>query len=184
VRTRLGRPRRGGRGGGRPAGRRGTGRGGGRRRVGRVGAGRGGRRPELLLQAGGESCQRLLRQRSVGPELLHGLRAHQLVRHDGGDLRSRPVRETRGGRSSNRDGSDGAGGRKHGETLTHAPSIDRGHAERYPLPVALTHIPPEPDETERRAILAALAAEEAEQPAVSEWAAALLPAREDDEPEP
>ena len=46
-----------------------------------------------------------------------------------------------------------------------------------------THITPEPDEAERQAILAALAAEEAEQPGASEWAAALLPARED-EPEP
>ena len=46
-----------------------------------------------------------------------------------------------------------------------------------------THITPEPDEAERQAILAALAAEEAEQPGVSEWAAARLPAL-DDEPEP
>jgi hypothetical protein len=45
-------------------------------------------------------------------------------------------------------------------------------------------ITPEPDEAERKAILAALAAEEAEQrPAVTEWAAALLPAR-DEEREP
>lgn len=42
---------------------------------------------------------------------------------------------------------------------------------------------PDPDDSERRAILAALAAEEAEQSAGSEWAAALLPARDDD-PEP
>jgi hypothetical protein len=41
-------------------------------------------------------------------------------------------------------------------------------------------ITPEPDETERQAILEALAAEEAEQSRTSEWAAALLPAREDD----
>jgi len=46
-----------------------------------------------------------------------------------------------------------------------------------------TQITPEPDEAERKAILAALAAVEAEQPVASEWAAALLPARED-EPEP
>jgi hypothetical protein len=44
-------------------------------------------------------------------------------------------------------------------------------------------IRPEPNEAERRAILAALSAEGAEQPGASEWAAALLPARED-EPEP
>jgi hypothetical protein len=44
-------------------------------------------------------------------------------------------------------------------------------------------ITPEPDEAERKAILAALAAERAEQ-TVSEWAAALLPARGDDEREP
>jgi hypothetical protein len=48
------------------------------------------------------------------------------------------------------------------------------------VPVQIT---PEPDEAERRAILAALAAEEAEQPEAAEWAVALLPARED-EPEP
>jgi hypothetical protein len=45
-------------------------------------------------------------------------------------------------------------------------------------------ITPEPDELERRAILAALAAEEAEQPSVSDWAATALPAREDDGGEP
>jgi hypothetical protein len=49
--------------------------------------------------------------------------------------------------------------------------------------VETTHITPEPDEAERQAILAALAAEEAERAGASEWAAALLPARED-EPEP
>jgi len=49
------------------------------------------------------------------------------------------------------------------------------------LPVQ--QITPEPDEAERKAILAALAAEEAEQRGASEWAAALRPARED-EPEP
>jgi hypothetical protein len=49
--------------------------------------------------------------------------------------------------------------------------------------VETTQITPEPDEGERKAILAALAAEVAEQPGASEWAAALLPAR-DDEPEP
>jgi hypothetical protein len=43
-------------------------------------------------------------------------------------------------------------------------------------------ITPEPDEAERKAILAALAAEAAEHPAGSEWAAALLPAHDDDEP--
>jgi len=50
--------------------------------------------------------------------------------------------------------------------------------------VVSSQITPEPDEAERRAILEALAAEDAEQPAVSEWAAALLPAREDSENEP
>ena len=45
-------------------------------------------------------------------------------------------------------------------------------------------IAPEPDEAERQAILAALAAEQAEQPVASEWAAALLPARNDEESEP
>jgi hypothetical protein len=45
-------------------------------------------------------------------------------------------------------------------------------------------ITPEPEEAERKAILAALAAEEAEPPTVSEWAAALLPARDEDERDP
>jgi hypothetical protein len=49
------------------------------------------------------------------------------------------------------------------------------------MPLEIT---PEPDEAEREAILAALAAEQAEHPAASEWAAALLPARNDEEPEP
>ena len=49
------------------------------------------------------------------------------------------------------------------------------------MPLEIT---PEPDEAERRAILAALAADEGELPAASEWAAALLPARNDEEPEP
>jgi hypothetical protein len=45
-------------------------------------------------------------------------------------------------------------------------------------------ITPAPDEVERKAILAALAAEEAERSAASEWADALLPAHgvESDEP--
>ena len=45
-------------------------------------------------------------------------------------------------------------------------------------------ITPEPDEAEREAILAALAEDEKEQPQVSGWAEALLPARvwESDEP--
>ena len=46
------------------------------------------------------------------------------------------------------------------------------------MPVQIT---PEPNEAECRAILAALAAEEAERPVASEWAAALLPARDDDD---
>jgi hypothetical protein len=45
-------------------------------------------------------------------------------------------------------------------------------------------IRPEPDEAERQAILEALAADDAEQHAVSGWAAALLPCREDTESEP
>jgi hypothetical protein len=49
------------------------------------------------------------------------------------------------------------------------------------IPLEIT---PEPDEAERKAILAALAADEGERPAASEWAAAHLPARKDEEPEP
>jgi hypothetical protein len=49
--------------------------------------------------------------------------------------------------------------------------------------VVSVQITPEPDETERKAILAALA-EEAPQPGASGWATALLPARDDDEREP
>jgi hypothetical protein len=45
--------------------------------------------------------------------------------------------------------------------------------------VVLPQITPEPGEYERKAILAALAAEEAEQPALSGWNAALLPDRSD-----
>ena len=48
--------------------------------------------------------------------------------------------------------------------------------------MVLLEITPEPDDTERRAILKALAAEEAEQPVVSEWSAAILPSREEGEP--
>ena len=44
----------------------------------------------------------------------------------------------------------------------------------------MPQITPEPDEAERKAILAALAVEETEQPPASEWNAALLPARADD----
>jgi hypothetical protein len=42
-------------------------------------------------------------------------------------------------------------------------------------------IRPEPDEAERKAILAALAAEDAEQQRVSAWAEALLPPRDPEE---
>jgi hypothetical protein len=45
-------------------------------------------------------------------------------------------------------------------------------------------ITPEPDDAERKAILAALAAEAAEQPAVSAWAAAALPTHESEAAEP
>lgn len=41
-------------------------------------------------------------------------------------------------------------------------------------------INPEPDEAERQAIVAALAAEEAEQDGDSPWARTLLPSRDDD----
>jgi hypothetical protein len=50
--------------------------------------------------------------------------------------------------------------------------------------VETTSITPEPDEAQRKAILVALAAEDAERRGVSEWAAALLPAREETEHEP
>jgi hypothetical protein len=50
--------------------------------------------------------------------------------------------------------------------------------------VVSVEITPEPDDAEREAILKALAAEEAERPAVSEWVAAVLPARDDEESEP
>jgi hypothetical protein len=50
--------------------------------------------------------------------------------------------------------------------------------------VDFSHITPEPSRDEREAILAALAAEEAERPAVSAWAEALLPARGGEEDEP
>lgn len=49
------------------------------------------------------------------------------------------------------------------------------------MPVQIT---PEPDDAERKAILAALAAETGEQRGTSEWAAALLPVRDDEEYEP
>jgi hypothetical protein len=45
-------------------------------------------------------------------------------------------------------------------------------------------ITPEPGEAERKAILAALAAEEKERCGASEWAAALLPVRDAEEREP
>ena len=45
-------------------------------------------------------------------------------------------------------------------------------------------ITPEPGDAEREAILAALAAEEADRPDASGWAEALLPARGDHEVEP
>jgi hypothetical protein len=48
--------------------------------------------------------------------------------------------------------------------------------------VVLLQITPEPDDAERKAIVAALAAEEAERPVPSEWNAALLPSGEGREP--
>jgi hypothetical protein len=49
------------------------------------------------------------------------------------------------------------------------------------MPVEIT---PEPDEAERKAILAALAGEREEQRRTSEWAALLLPVRDQEEREP
>jgi hypothetical protein len=51
------------------------------------------------------------------------------------------------------------------------------------LSVVSVQITPEPDDVERRAILAALAAEEADCPGLSEWAAAGLPTRDSEEGE-
>jgi hypothetical protein len=48
--------------------------------------------------------------------------------------------------------------------------------------VTSVEITPEPDEAERKAILAALAEEEADRPAESAWAEALLPNHADGEP--
>jgi len=45
-------------------------------------------------------------------------------------------------------------------------------------------ITPEPDDAERRAILEALVEKEGEQSAISAWAAAALPSRYDDDPQP
>jgi hypothetical protein len=50
--------------------------------------------------------------------------------------------------------------------------------------VETTHITPEPDEAEREAILAALAADETERSKLSRWAEALLPERGGHEGEP
>jgi hypothetical protein len=49
------------------------------------------------------------------------------------------------------------------------------------MPVEIT---PEPGDAERKAILAALSAEEDERPEASEWAASALPARDSEEREP
>ena len=46
----------------------------------------------------------------------------------------------------------------------------------------LVEITPEPDEAERKAILAALAEEDADEPGGSAWADALLPGHDDGEP--
>jgi hypothetical protein len=48
--------------------------------------------------------------------------------------------------------------------------------------VESVEITPEPDEAERKAILAALAQDDADRPSGSAWAAALLPGHDDDEP--
>jgi hypothetical protein len=50
--------------------------------------------------------------------------------------------------------------------------------------VELADISPEPDEDEREAILAALAADAATRPGASGWAEALLPAREGEDGAP
>jgi hypothetical protein len=50
--------------------------------------------------------------------------------------------------------------------------------------VGPSEITPEPEEDERKAILAALAADEAARPAGSEWADALLPVRDDEDGAP
>jgi hypothetical protein len=59
--------------------------------------------------------------------------------------------------------------------------IDSHQVRHYPLLVVSYLITPEPDEAERQAILAALDIEAAERLSVSEWAAAFLPDRDDDE---
>jgi hypothetical protein len=48
--------------------------------------------------------------------------------------------------------------------------------------VVLLEITPKPSEAERKAIAAALAAEESQPPASSEWNAPLLPSRDEGEP--
>jgi hypothetical protein len=48
--------------------------------------------------------------------------------------------------------------------------------------VVSIRITPKPEDAELKAILEALAAEGREQPAVTAWAAAALPSREEDEP--
>jgi hypothetical protein len=50
--------------------------------------------------------------------------------------------------------------------------------------VQVADITPEPDEGERKAILAALAAEAEDEPRVSGWAAALLPRRDGEDESP
>jgi hypothetical protein len=47
--------------------------------------------------------------------------------------------------------------------------------------VVAVEITPEPGEAERKAILAALAEEDADRPAASAWAEALLPGHDDGE---
>jgi hypothetical protein len=70
--------------------------------------------------------------------------------------------------------------------VTHGLVIGRIRAEHNP-PITLqrvAEITPEPDAAERKAILAALAAEEAQERPASPWAEALLPSRGGDEDEP
>jgi hypothetical protein len=74
--------------------------------------------------------------------------------------------------------------RRRWPTVTSSTGLARGISLHE---VESSDISPEPDEAERKAILAALAAEEAErseEAPVSAWAELLLPERGGEEPEP
>ena len=122
----------------RAGGRRGAGGRTGRRCACRAGVGPSRRvrlRRQLLLQADAKICERLPREGGIGTKLAHALRVHELVCHDGGDLRSRPVGEATGsaGCRGSSDGGHGNDGRDCDEALTHVPVIDRRRAGHYPL---------------------------------------------------